>query len=274
MGESTGRGTATGTDTTTGARVAAHAEAVPGLSVEGVSLSYGSTEILRGVTLAPSAPGTVTALVGPNGAGKSTLLRCMAGLARHSGEVRGPESLYLPQDPPPPSSLTVFESVLLARQQSIRGFAGMRVSREVRRDVAEVLDELGLAGLARHTMAQFSGGQRQLVSFAQAVVRRPEALLLDEPTSALDLRNQLTLLERIRDFAVSRPATVVITVHDLGHAARFADSVAVLSGGAVYAHGPAREVVTEEMLREVYRVDAAVTHTEGGGVAVAASRAL
>ena len=269
----------TATTTTHHVERAAAAESPAGrdprpVQVSSVSLSYSRSPILRDVTLPELHPGTVTALVGPNGAGKSTLMRCIAGIERHSGSVSGPEALYLPQDPPPESSLTVFESVLLARQQSLRGFAGLRVSEESRAAVAGVLEDLGLAPLAARTMAQLSGGQRQLVGFAQATVRHPQVLLLDEPTSALDLRNQLILMGRIRDFAVGAPATVVVAVHDLGHAARFADRVVVLSDGAVHSHGAPGEVVTSAMLREVYRVSATVARTEDGGIAVAASHAL
>lgn len=247
------------------------------VTVRRVGFSYGvkgQNPTLSDVTLPDLQTGTVTSLVGPNGAGKSTLLRCIAGLEKHEGEVDAEKALYLPQDPPPVSSLTVFESVLVARQQSFKGFAGLRVGRVARRDVENTIEMLGLEGLSSRTMAQLSGGQRQLVSFAQAVVRRPAVLLLDEPVSALDLRNQLMLLSQIRACAQDIPAAVVMTVHDLGHAARFGDRVVVLSGGSVYSVGEPREVITEKMLREVYGVSATVHVTEDGGLAVEASEAL
>ena len=247
------------------------------VAVRRVGFSYGvkgQAPILSDVTLPDLLAGTVTALVGPNGAGKSTLLRCIAGLEKCEGQVEAEKALYLPQDPPPMSSLTVFESVLVARQQSFKGFAGFRVSRVARRDVESTIEMLNLEGLASRTMAQLSGGQRQLVSFAQAVVRRPAVLLLDEPVSALDLRNQLLLLSKIRACAQQIPAAVVMTVHDLGHAARFGDRVVVLSGGSVYSVGTPREVITEEMLRAVYGVSATVHATTDGGLAVEASEAL
>ncbi|MDU7286938.1 ABC transporter ATP-binding protein [Corynebacterium kroppenstedtii] len=247
------------------------------VTVRHVGFSYGvkgQAPTLSDVTLSDVRVGTVTALVGPNGAGKSTLLRCIAGLEKHEGEVDAERALYLPQDPPPMSSLTVFESVLVARQQSFRGFAGFRVGRVARRDVENTIEMLGLEGLSSRTMAQLSGGQRQLVSFAQAVVRRPAVLLLDEPVSAFDLRNQLMLLGKIRSCAQEIPAAVMMTVHDLGHAARFGDRVVVLSGGSVYAEGTPREVITEHMLREVYGVSATVHATSDGGLAVEASEAL
>ncbi|MFS0485922.1 ATP-binding cassette domain-containing protein [Corynebacterium striatum] len=123
-------------------------------------------------------------------------------------------------------------------------------------------------------MSQLSGGQRQLVSFAQAIVCRPQALLLDEPTSALDLRNQLILMEHIRAYAAEAPAAVVVSMHDLSQAARFAHRIAVLHAGTVYAHGAAKDVLTAKMLREVYRVDGKVTLTDDGSVAITTSRAI
>jgi iron complex transport system ATP-binding protein len=220
----------------------------------------------------------VTALVGPNGAGKSTLLRCIAGLQRHSGHVAvsgravsvtGGSILYLPQEPPPASTLTVFETVLLAHQRG----NGFRVRRSATHRVAEVLTRMGLGELADRKLTQLSGGQRQLAGLAQAVVRGPEVLLLDEPTSNLDLHNQLAMLELIRQYAIEQPAAVIVTIHDLAHAARFADRVIVLHDGTVHASGTADEVITEEMLREVYRVDATVHRTSGGTLTLAVTGA-
>lgn len=244
------------------------------LQVTDLSFSHGAAQILNGVSLPGINAGTVTALVGPNGAGKSTLLRCMAQLCRFSGSITGPDAVYLPQDPPPESTLTVFESVLLALQHSRTGFRGLRVATTTQDRVSTVLARLGLENLQARTMSQLSGGQRQLVSFAQAIVRRPQALLLDEPTSALDLRNQLTLMEHICTYAVEAPAAVVVTMHDLSHAARFADRIVVLHNGTVYSHGAVEEVLTENMLREVYRVDGTVTPTGDGTVAITTSRAI
>lgn len=253
---------------------AAHARSRVSCQARGVTFSYGNRKILDQVDIGPLAPGSVTALVGPNGTGKSTLLRCLAGLESCTGEVAMDSALYLPQDPPPLSSLTVYESVLLARQQSFAGFAGLRISSKVRADVEETLDQLGLSVLASRMMSQLSGGQRQLVSFAQAVVRRPEVLLLDEPTSALDLRNQLMLLEQVQKYARQLPCAVVMTLHDLAQAARFCSQVLVMSKGRIYSQGKPEEVITEQMLREVYQVQGSVLSTADGGLAVEVVEAI
>jgi iron complex transport system ATP-binding protein len=254
------------------------------LVAEQVGFSYGTTPVLDGVDLPGVRGGTVAALVGPNGTGKSTLLRCLAGLERPRGSVRveGPAGesagsladlvLYMPQDLPAASSLSVFEVVLLARQRRRGG--GGRVTRDVVREVESTLDRVGLGALGMRPLSALSGGQRQLVSLAQAVVRRPAVLLLDEPTSNLDLRNQLQILDLVRDLAESGPAAVVVSVHDLSLAARYADQVVVLHGGGVHAAGAPGEVLTEAMLREVYGVDAVVSRDADGTPTVAARGAL
>lgn len=267
-----------------------------GLDVQHVTFGYGSTRVLHDITLPTMRSGQVTAIVGPNAAGKSTLLKCIAGIHRASGtvELTGaamPPSalgypwnrrwanwrrsfderiLYTPQDPPPAVSISVFEAVLLARQGQLSG----RASESVLKQIGHVLAELQLDDLATRPISDLSGGQRQLVSIAQAMIRKPAVMLLDEPTSSLDLRNQLQLLELVRRLASAQPVVVVITVHDLGLAARFADHIVVLSGGAVHSAGDPYSTITEAMLREVYRIDASVHTTSDGVVSVAATRSL
>nr|WP_246461827.1 ABC transporter ATP-binding protein [Nocardia transvalensis] len=250
---------------------------------------------MREITLPAVRSGTVTALVGPNATGKSTLLRCIAGLHRASGSVRidgegaldarpggrairrwlgrgagHDRILYTPQETPPASSITVFEAVLLARQGQLRG----RADAAVLDRIGQVLTQLNLDELSTRPISDLSGGQRQLVSLAQAVVREPTVLLLDEPTSNLDLRNQLQILTLIRELARSQPAAIVITVHDLALAARFADQIVVLHGGAVHSAGSPEETITEAMLRDVYQVDATVHAMPDGTLNVAAKRSI
>lgn len=267
------------------------------LTVEQLGFAYGAKEVLRDVTLPPVRSGEVTALVGPNAAGKSTLLKCVAGIEEASGTVtigqggdrtaappprtsvldrlRGRPTgddlvLYMPQDLPPSSSLTVFEAVLLARQQR----RPARVSRAVTEEIERTLEQVGIEDLSLRALTQLSGGQRQMVSLAQAVVRRPSVLLLDEPTSNLDLRNQLQILELIGRIATEQPAAVLVIVHDLSLVARFADQAVVMDAGTVHSSGPPETVITEEMLREIYRIDATVQRTGDGVLTLAASRSL
>lgn len=248
---------------------------VTGLTVQGVSFGYGDHHVLRDATLGTLEAGTVTALIGPNAAGKTTLLKCMAGLlpcggtvALDGAEVRKlpldrltHQVVYLPQETVVPGVLTVFESVLLARQRT----ASWRVGDADLADVTDVLARLELQHLAKRYLNELSGGQRQMVSIAQALVRRPRVLLLDEPTSSLDLQHTLEVLHLVRRLAAEADTAVVVAVHDLNLAARFTDRVAVLAGGRVLAHGTPQQVLTPDLLRHVYGVEALV-HAAHDGV--------
>lgn len=240
------------------------------LRAEGLHFGYGRHPVLVGVDFATTAEGHVTALIGPNAAGKSTLLRCLAGLLRGSGSVfvddialasvrsaarRARLVRYLPQASPATPGLTVLEAVLVAERLDASGWSGGHgaVGR-----VTVLLERLGLAGLAGRHLDELSGGQRQLVGVAQALSGDPGVLLLDEPTSNLDLHHQLELLGLVREIAAERMIAVVMAIHDLNLAGRFAESVVVLHQGRVYASGPPAAVLTEDMLAAVYRVRADV----------------
>lgn len=246
------------------------------LNVQGLSFGYGRTPVLTDVTLPGIRTARITAVVGPNAAGKSTLLRCIAGQHRVRGRVWSEGSVdgrdgvfYLPQEPLPPSSLTVFEAVLLARRL---GPGRRRPGAED--EVGSILVGLQIDDLATRPLTNLSGGQRQLVGLAQALARRPAVLLLDEPISSLDLRNQLRVLSLVHRLAVEQSTAILVTIHDLGLAARFADEVVVLHRGAVHSTGSPESVITPDMLREVYQVDADVHRAPDGTISVAAHRSL
>ena len=246
--------------------------ATPTLVLSDLSGGYAQRQVLRGVTLEPLRPGTVTALLGPNGAGKSTLLRAMAGLVPARGSIRwGTQEMlrldiaararhlaFMPQAVPPAVMLTVLETVVVAaRTAGSAAPAGDLKARAI-----ATLDRLGIINLAFERIDRLSGGQRQLVGFAQAIVRDPDILLLDEPTSALDLRNQHEVMRAARDF--SRTGRVVVMVlHDLHLALQWADRIVLLAHGRVHAEGEPAAVLTPEALSEVYGVTASVEKGAG-----------
>jgi iron complex transport system ATP-binding protein len=123
-------------------------------------------------------------------------------------------------------------------------------------------------------LSELSGGQRQLVFLAQILVDEPAVLLLDEPTSALDLRNQLAPLSLLRDLAHGAGLAVMVALHDLNAALRFADRVLVLRQGRAVAEGAPPQVLTAELIAEVYGVRAAVARTESGGLAILPESAI
>lgn len=246
-----------------------------GLEIYDVRSGYRGREVLSGLSLPPIGQGRITALVGPNGAGKTTLLRALAGLLPASGSVRldgrnlleapaaerARQIAFMPQFAPQRLSLTVVEAVIAALRASPVDGAG----REPQHRALETLDRLKILDLALQPFDTLSGGQRQLASLAQALVRRPRLLLLDEPTSALDLRYQQQVIANVREEA-GNGAIVIMVLHDLQAAASWADSVVVLNGGKLFAHGSPQDVITARMLGEVYGIDAAVEHTARGGI--------
>ena len=237
------------------------------VEAQGLGFAYRAEPVLRGVSLR-LGPG-ISAVVGPNAAGKSTLLKCLCGVLRPSGEVRieGRELRdfrgrdlarvvsYLPQDLSGRAALTVFETVLLGRAHEL----GWRVSGDDLRATSALLDELDIADLGDRNIGELSGGQFQMVPIAQALARQPRVLLMDEPTSSLDMEHQFAICSLIRRLTDSRGIATAMALHDLNIAARFADAVYLLDAGRVRCSGPPSEVLTEEMIRSVYRVSARVT---------------
>src|SRR5699024_3709574 len=219
------------------------------LRVSNLSTGYRGTRVIADLTLPVLEPGYVYTLLGPNGAGKSTLLRALAGLLPAQGSIRlGDRELlrlnlaerarvitYMPQSIPEGIGLSVLESVLGALRAS--PLDHVESARDDVRRVIDVLDAVGIADLAMAPLGQLSGGQRQLASLAQALVREPRVLLLDEPISALDLQHQLRVMQLVQRVAVERGMIVLVVLHDLQVAARWSDGIVVLSGGRVAASG-------------------------------------
>ncbi|MBR2255318.1 MAG: ABC transporter ATP-binding protein, partial [Candidatus Methanomethylophilaceae archaeon] len=133
-----------------------------------------------------------------------------------------------------------------------------------RRMVDHAMSELSIDGIADKQINELSGGQLQMVSIAQALVKEPQLLLMDEPTNNLDLQKQLEMFEVVRELSEQRGLVTVMILHDLNLAARFADEIVVLQDGRVYVKGPAGDVFTGEMLRDVYKVDAEVVRDRDG----------
>ncbi|MEM9209824.1 MAG: ABC transporter ATP-binding protein, partial [Pseudomonadota bacterium] len=218
------------------------------LKVSNLSTGYRGRPVIDSLSLPVIAPGEIYALIGPNAAGKSTLLRALAGLLPASGSVRlGDRELmglglteharwvtYMPQSIPQGIALSVLETVLSALRASPIDQADPTWKDAARRAV-EVLDVVGIADLAMEPLDRLSGGQRQLVSLAQALVREPRVLLLDEPISALDLSHQFSVMQLVQALAQSRDMIVVAVLHDLQTAARWSHGVIVLSDGRVAA---------------------------------------
>lgn len=240
------------------------------LVIEKLSAGYPRRPVIRELSLPQIEGGQVVAFVGPNAAGKSTLLLALAGLLPASGTVRfGDIDLlklatahrarivtYMPQSLPQGVALTVVESVIAAFKASAVADERLVAGSSARKAIA-ALDRIGIAELALEGLDRLSGGQRQLVGLAQALVREPRLLLLDEPTSALDLRHQISVMATLRQLA-SEGRTVIVVLHDLNLAARWADFVVVLNNGRISAAAAPATALTRDVIADVYGVEARV----------------
>lgn len=254
------------------------------LQADRVSVAIGSKRLIDGVCLALQ-PGEMLAVVGPNGAGKSTLLRALSGEARlAAGSVTldgrtlkqiGHEQLalrraVLPQETRLAFSLTVEQVVSLGRLPH-RGRADRMADRIA---INRALQAVDMAAFTSRAWPTLSGGERQRVNLARVLAqldneaKEPRYLLLDEPTAALDLKHQLALLKLLR-VQVNRGIGVLAILHDLNQAL-LADRVAVLSAGKLIALGSPNEVLTPDIVRQAYDVEARVIDLPGGGKLIAA----
>jgi iron complex transport system ATP-binding protein len=254
------------------------AEADGRLDGEELVLSYPSTDgpVVDGESITAEA-GAVTALVGPNGSGKSTLLKGLADqLAPAAGSVlvdgRALDSFdkkelartmgLLSQESTSPNSITVEDLVYHGRYPH-RGFFETTTD-EDEAAVDRAIELAGCGHLRDREVGSLSGGQKQLAWIAMVLAQDTDVLLLDEPTTFLDLHHQMEVMEIIETLRDESEVTVVVVLHDIEQAARVADRVVALKDGAIRARGTPEEVVTEDLLAEVFEIDAAVDQTPRG----------
>lgn len=240
------------------------------LAAKTLTLGYGGVPIIDGLSLEVLA-GKITAIVGANACGKSTLLRGLARLQKPSAgtvlldgaDIHGQPSRavaqklgILPQMPQAPAGITVAELVERGRTPH-RGPFGRR-TRDDDDAVARALRETGTLELAERAVDDLSGGQRQRVWIAMALAQETDVLLLDEPTTYLDLAHQVEVLELLRRLNAERGTTVVMVLHELNLAARYADHLVAMTHGAIVAQGVPSETLDAELVRRVFGLEALV----------------
>lgn len=243
------------------------------IRIENVSHSYGHAPILRDVSLTLE-PGGVTALVGPNGAGKSTLLGLIARLIPlQQGRIRigdltigecptdvlARRLAILPQISHMAPRLTVRELIGFGRYPHHKG----RPSATDHARVEEAIDLFALARLAHRPLDTLSGGQRQRALVAMTFAQDTDTILLDEPLNNLDIAASRSLMQLLTSLAHDHGRSVVIVLHDLNYASRYADHIVAMAGGRVIRTGPQEEIVTDRLLSEVFATDATVAHVAG-----------
>ncbi|MFW5828183.1 MAG: ABC transporter ATP-binding protein [Alkalispirochaeta sp.] len=238
------------------------------LSTSKLSLGYDETIVVNEMSVTFPV-GRITALVGGNGSGKSTLLKGLArilrpqggaayldGKALHSQSTRriAREIAILPQGPEAPEGLTVRELVLYGRFPYRRPLAG--VGPEDRRAVDRALELTDMASLANRAMDALSGGQRQRAWIAMALAQETPVLLLDEPTTFLDMAHQLEVLHLLESLNRQEGRTIIMVLHDLNQASRFAHHIIGIVDGRIATQGAPDEVMQPETLRRVFGIEA------------------
>ncbi|MEV0724421.1 ABC transporter ATP-binding protein [Micromonospora purpureochromogenes] len=240
------------------------------LSTRDLVAGYDERTVLDGLDLELPAD-AFTVIVGPNACGKSTLLRTMARLLtpRRGAVLLDGTAIrdlptrevarrlgVLPQSPLVPEGVTVADLVGRGRQPYQRWWRQWSEQDAVAVDRAMALADV--AGLADRPVDTLSGGQRQRVWIAMTLAQDTEALLLDEPTTFLDLAHQVEVLDLLHRLRAERGRTVVAVLHDLNQAARYADHLVAMRAGSVVAAGPPREILTAELVRDVFGLDCVV----------------
>jgi iron complex transport system ATP-binding protein len=250
---------------------------VPGVRKKtGRVIGENARKIVNDVSLTLS-PGEIIGLTGPNGAGKSTLLRLLSGFIRpaegtilYSGKPletftsreRARHCAFMSQKRPDTFSFTVLDIVEMGRYPHLKGY---RYPAEEERNAAEkALALLGLDHLAERSFTTLSGGEQQLVFFAQILVQDSPLILLDEPTASLDIGHEAQLLQNVRGLCRTGRGAV-IALHNLNSAAEYCDRIILMHEGNIVSQGRPREVLTEEHLKRYYRTDVRLGTNEATG---------
>ncbi|MBP2001870.1 iron complex transport system ATP-binding protein [Paenibacillus shirakamiensis] len=223
--------------------------------------------------------GQITALVGANGSGKSTILKTMArimqpkagsvlldgkSIHRQSTREVAKQLAILPQNPTAPEGLTVHELVSYGRFPYQKGFGAMRA--EDRKVISWAIEATGMVEFTDRPIDQLSGGQRQRAWIAMALAQETDILFLDEPTTFLDMAHQLEVLHLLERLNTEENRTIIMVVHDLNHASRYADHVIAIKQGRAIASGSPEEVVRTNVLREVFGIEADIVTDPRSGV--------
>jgi len=240
------------------------------LTASGLSAGYGDSDILSDLDIVVP-PGKITVIVGANACGKSTLLKSMSRLLSHrAGQVlldgksvhkTPPRELahklgLLPQSPIAPEGITVADLVSRGRHPHQGLFS--RWTTKDDEAVQLALDATKTAELADRAVDELSGGQRQRVWIAMALAQETDVLLLDEPTTFLDINHQIEVLDLLTDLNRARGTTIVMVLHDLNLAARYADHLVAMAGGRIHVSGPPQDVLTEDNVRLVFGLESRV----------------
>ncbi|OPX81037.1 MAG: Cobalamin import ATP-binding protein BtuD [Methanosaeta sp. PtaB.Bin087] len=244
------------------------------LAITDLSFGYNGKATIKDVFLEVER-GEVVSLVGPNGAGKSTLIKCIDRILRpqrgtvlvdgKAASLMGSKDFsrmmgYVPQSTKEIFPYTVFDIVLMGRRPHI----GWRVTGGDVKVVAKTLKFMGIEQFASRYFDELSGGEKQKIAMARAIVQEPEILLLDEPTSNLDIKHQLEVMRTVRLLVEKGGISAIMAMHDLNLASRFSDKIVMLKDGRVFEMGRPESVLIPENIEKVYGVRAEVIKDSTG----------
>jgi iron complex transport system ATP-binding protein len=240
------------------------------LLTESVNIGYGERLIVKDLSVRiPDKK--ITTIIGPNGCGKSTLLKAITRIiSLQSGDVvldgksiskeqtkkLAKKMAILPQTPESAAGLTVGELVSYGRFPHQKGFG--RLTKKDYEVIQWALEVTGTADFKFRPVDSLSGGQRQRVWIAMALAQETEIIFLDEPTTYLDMAHQLEVLELLQTLNAEQERTIVMVLHDLNQAARFADYIIALKDGEIVKAGTCEEVISRDVLKEVFHIDAVI----------------
>lgn len=240
------------------------------LYTDSLNIGYGEQLIVKNLSI-DIPDHKITTIIGSNGCGKSTLLKAMTRIISHqSGDVildgkcisnentkiLAQKMAILPQSPESASGLTVGELVSYGRFPYQKGFG--RLSKKDMGVIDWALQVTGTSDFKYRPVDALSGGQRQRVWIAMALAQETEIIFLDEPTTYLDMAHQLEVLELLQKLNMEQGRTIVMVLHDLNQAARFADYMIALKDGQIVKAGKCEEVMTPNVLRDVFHIDAQI----------------
>ncbi|OIU68793.1 ABC transporter ATP-binding protein [Rossellomorea aquimaris] len=235
-----------------------------------INIGYGDQLIVKDLSV-QIPDKKVTTIIGSNGCGKSTLLKAITRIISHqSGNVLldgediskgntkelAKKMAILPQTPESASGLTVGELVSYGRFPHQKGMG--RLSKKDYEVINWALDVTGITDFKYRQVDTLSGGQRQRVWIAMALAQETDIIFLDEPTTYLDMAHQLEVLELLQKLNAEQERTIVMVLHDLNQAARFADYIVAMKEGEIVKAGDCEEVITHEVLKKVFNIDAAI----------------
>lgn len=247
------------------------------IHVEQLSFSYCTRPVLHDVSFSVEK-GRLLAVLGPNGAGKTTLFRCILGLhTRYHGVITvdgipakdlsaaelARHVAYIPQIHGQAFSFTVKDMVLMGTAHQVPGFSSPKAAQE--QAASEAMERMGISHLAQRRFSHLSGGEQQMVLIARALAQQARILLMDEPTASLDYGNQTKVLAHARALA-DEGYTILLSTHNPQHALWFADLALALQKGRVAAFGAPAEVLTPELIYNLYGVRAQIVSTPSGAL--------